>query len=387
MTLFLSILISLGTLLYFVVHRRLLFGLQKLEIAASNPTSPLQKVSVLISVRNEEAILTESLTHLVQQDYPMEALEIILINDRSKDQTPVIMEEFRSKYPHLFKITTIETDNSLGLSPKKYALSQGIKSCTGQIILSTDADCLVPPTWVSAMASKFTENTSMVLGLTTYFQDKTLSPWLMGMQSLEFFSHSLVSASLIGNQFPINANANNLAYTRVAYDKVEGFSTNSHIISGDDDFLLQKIAKSKIGVIKFSADPLSYVTTRPSTSLTQIWEQRKRWASKCSFYGAKQVTFLSTIYAYYLLIFLMILAGIVCPIYLKIGLVVWCLKTFMDYQVMKKGAQIFKQHNLLSWFLPTAVVHIPLIIFAVAFGSFGQFTWKGQTVKKTGKTS
>jgi cellulose synthase/poly-beta-1,6-N-acetylglucosamine synthase-like glycosyltransferase len=197
----------------------------------------------------------------------------------------------------------------------------------------------------------------------------------------------VVAAALIGLRFPVNGNANNLAYRREVFDAVSGFSSHGGIVSGDDDFLIQSIHKEGRWGIRYAVTPDSQVRTEPPGDLRQFWEQRKRWASKCSLYQPKQVAFLALIFAYYLSIPLALLAGAFQRQWLYLALAGLAVKTGSDWMVMRRAAKLFGKESLMRAFLPTAVLHIPLIIAAVLAGSFGEFTWKGQTHRRKVKTA
>jgi cellulose synthase/poly-beta-1,6-N-acetylglucosamine synthase-like glycosyltransferase len=374
---------------YLVVNLRLGSGLTKLKkVNSSNKTSgPLPnppaayKVSVIIAMRNEEDVLEKCLNSLISQEYDKDLLEVILVNDRSNDNTSNILHMFLNQNPNLFKILEIRAEDTHN-SPKKYALKRGLELAKGDIVLSTDADCFFGPRWVSSMVSQFSSQTGLILGLTNYYRDPSINSTLWGTQALEFFSHSVVSSSLVNNNLPVNANANNMAYLKHAFDEAGGFETNKHVVSGDDDFLLQKIHALGHWEIKYNTDPDSFVYTRPSRKLGQIWEQRKRWASKCTFYEKRQVIFLSIIYAYYCLILISLILLPFAPLTFMWGAASWVWKTSLDFLIIRKGADIFQQNSLLKWFLPAGIIHIPMVVFAVLFGSFGHFTWKGQRVKR-----
>ena len=154
------------------------------------------------------------------------------------------------------------------------------------------------------------------------------------------------------------------------------------IVSGDDDFLIQAIHKQGRWAIRYAVSPESQVRTEPPADLRQFWEQRKRWASKCGLYQPKQVAFLTLIFAYYLSIPLSLLAGIFYRPWLYAGLAGFAVKTASDGLVMRRAAKLFGKQSLMRAFLPAALLHIPLIIAAVAAGSFGEFTWKGETHRR-----
>ena len=121
-------------------------------------------VSVLVSARNEEMTLAACLDSLAMSDYPQNKFEVIIINDRSTDQTAKIA---RTYCKHLQHFRLFEVKNEFdGLRGKMNALAQAIEVAVGEFILITDADCRVEKTWLSALVSGFTTQSTMVGGLT-----------------------------------------------------------------------------------------------------------------------------------------------------------------------------------------------------------------------------
>ncbi|TDF94073.1 glycosyltransferase [Paenibacillus piri] len=117
-----------------------------LQQAQSGQELPL--VSVVIAAKEEEASITETVRHLLNQTYPR--LEIIAVNDRSRDDTGRKLEELRKwsegreliDVPlRIIHVTTLP-DGWMG---KNHALYQGYKQARGQLILFTDADVLFQP--------------------------------------------------------------------------------------------------------------------------------------------------------------------------------------------------------------------------------------------------
>ncbi len=349
---------------------------------SGKPQENLPSLSVLIAIRNEEKRLAKCLESLEAQNYPEDKLQIVLVNDRSEDRSPEMLETYtkNSKWP--VEIVTI-TETTPNISPKKNALSHGIKKCYNEVIVSTDADCHFGNNWLMELGQAFEEDTGMVMGLTSYSKNEDISPLLWGIESLEFFSHAVVASSMVANNFPINTNANNMAYRKKAYEEVQKLESHAHIVSGDDDFLLQKMFSLKHWKLKYLTHPDSQVETEPSLDWKTVWEQRKRWSSKCSHYETKQVLFLLWVYLYYCAIFWTTVAGAFKPHFLWLGVGSWVLKSFFDFQVMRKAAQLFHKEKLMYWFVPTAIFQVAMVVFATLFGSFGSFTWKGQKVKST----
>ncbi len=349
--------------------------------------SPL--VTVLIAARNEAGRIEKCLDCLLHQDYPRDRLQIVVAEDRSTDATPAILRSYEARFPALIASVTV-TETNPYMSPKKYALSLAMGLAKGDIILTTDADCVLPTDWISCIIAEFSPETGMVLGLTTYYPVSTarskwpvLSGIWQGTQSLEFFSHSVAASALVALDFPVNGNANNMAYRRVAYEQAQGVLEHGHIVSGDDDFLIQSIHKAGRWKIRYATRLGARVETEPPETLRQFWEQRKRWAGKCSLYQPKQTAFLGGIFAYYATIPICLVLGCYYRPFLWAGLLNFGLKTLMEYIVMRRAAILFSKRHLLQYFPWAALLHIPLILAAVPAGSFGQFTWKGQTVRRT----
>jgi cellulose synthase/poly-beta-1,6-N-acetylglucosamine synthase-like glycosyltransferase len=374
--------LGFANLAYVFLNLQLLKGLRKLALPAAPGAGSPPAVTILIAARNEEGRVGKCLDCLLGQDYPPEKLQIIVVNDRSEDGTAGVLEAYQARSAGKMVILSI-TQAAPGLSPKKNALSQGMLHATGEIILTTDADCIMSKAWVSSVVAEFTGDTGLVLGMTSYFPPNPGRPgFFWGIQALEFLSYGIVAAALVGLRFPVHGNANNIAYRRKLYDLASGFASHGRIVSGDDDFLIQSIDRLGDWKIAYSIQAQSQVQTEPPLSLRQFWEQRKRWASKCSFYQPKQVAFLGGIFAYYALILICLILGLFHLPLLYLGLASWSVKTGMDYWSMRKGAGLFSKRELLRYFPVTCLLHVPLIIAAVLAGTFGQFTWKGQTVKR-----
>ena len=91
-------------------------------------------VSIVVAACNEEKTIQEGLNSLLSIDYPN--LEIIVVNDRSTDNTKNIIEQFTDKRLKKVHIDTLPS----GWLGKVHALHKGIQHTTGEWVLFTDAD-------------------------------------------------------------------------------------------------------------------------------------------------------------------------------------------------------------------------------------------------------
>src|SRR5438552_3775331 len=91
-------------------------------------------VSVLVPVKNEEKVVGRLLDALVRLDYPRENLEVVVVEDESRDRTLDICKIYSAKYPW---IKVFHRDASLG---KGDALNFAFHQSSGEIVATFDAD-------------------------------------------------------------------------------------------------------------------------------------------------------------------------------------------------------------------------------------------------------
>lgn len=141
MSLFLmvSTLLAISIVVWLLIFIDAKIGLQRIDRLENEPTSqggPL--VSIIVAGRNEEKGVKESLQSQFSQNYGH--LEWVLVNDRSTDNTPNIMNEMQSANKNVNVIHI--TDLPPGWLGKNHALFVGAKQARGELLLFTDADVL-----------------------------------------------------------------------------------------------------------------------------------------------------------------------------------------------------------------------------------------------------
>jgi cellulose synthase/poly-beta-1,6-N-acetylglucosamine synthase-like glycosyltransferase len=109
------------------------------------PSTPL--VSCLVAVKNEELVIERCVESLFAADYP--SFEVIVIDDGSTDETPVLLSQLRARHPSLQILTMPQ---SMG---KKRALTAGAARASGSIFVFSDSDCVVDPSAVSCVVRAF----------------------------------------------------------------------------------------------------------------------------------------------------------------------------------------------------------------------------------------
>jgi glycosyltransferase involved in cell wall biosynthesis len=124
-----------------------------LRDVSANHASPPAKVSVIIPACNEERNIEEALQSVLNQDY--QNLEILVINDRSIDNTGAILKRLAENDSRL-RVAQIDTLPA-GWLGKNHALYFGAQQAAGEILLFTDADIVLHPETVSKAVSYMTE--------------------------------------------------------------------------------------------------------------------------------------------------------------------------------------------------------------------------------------
>lgn len=267
----------------------------KLVGKRENQLSNNEFVSILVPFRNEEKNILQSLQSITSQSFDNNQYEIIFIDDNSDDNSFEILEY--AKKPNNVKILKSPI-SSTERAHKKKALKYAIENCRGEIIVTTDADCVHNENWLKNIVNSFDENTAFVSGPVEFLSNGSIYAEL---QKLEFSSLILVGAGLIGIEKPIICNAANLGFRKSIFNEVGGYEDNLNLTSGDDEFLMQKISRTTNYTIKFcfEKDAISY--TNPNKTLNQFFQQRKRWASKGLHYVDKKIILtLILIFLFYL---------------------------------------------------------------------------------------
>ena len=253
------------------------------EAAADEPGLDTEPVSLILCAHNELDNLRELVPLLLNQDYPA-GFELVLINDRSHDETELYAQQLAQYYPGRFRLVTV-SHTPAGFSPKKYALTLGIKAARHERLLFTDADCRpAGPDWLRLMQRGFAQKNGadMVIGFSGYAETPGLLNQLIRYETL------LTAAQYLGLAWagrPYMGVGRNLAYTRATFHSTKGFASHIRRLSGDDDLLVQDAVAqgARVAVV---ADPPAQTLSQPAETWGAWWRQKRRHLSAGSRYRA-----------------------------------------------------------------------------------------------------
>jgi len=365
-------LLALFGLFYLWLEVRFFHALGTVREGKSS-VNPPPRVSVLIAARNESAGIRATLDSVLAQDYAGE-WEVWVADDRSTDDTPQILAEYAARDPRLHILTIKEIPE--GVSPKKHAISRMIEACEGDILCLTDADCIVQPQWLTGILREFEPGIELVAGHSYIPTVPGKSPFIICMQAVETLIYRVAGTAGLAMHLPLTSTGNNLAYRKDFFKSVNGFENVIKIQSGDDDLLMQKLATDRPFAMRYCITPTTFVTTSGKETLKELWEQRKRWASKTIYYSPKIVFVLSMVF---LFLTMLCVTAVLSPFSFEIlvaTLVAFALKCLGDLVLILRGLKIFRQEHLLKWCIPVEIIHAPFTVLAVLFGLFGRFKWK-----------
>ena len=345
----------------------------KLKAAELAPGSALPHVSVIVPARNEDHNLEETLISLSEQDYPADKMQVVMVNDRSTDNTPLIMREFAQRKSNFVQVD-INTP-SPNISPKKNAIEWGIAASNGEIIFTTDADCLYSPRWLRSMVSYYKPDTGIVAGLTLFHpDDETL---FHRLHALDYLSHSFVGAGAIGNGRANTCTGANFSFRLKAFYGLDGYGDKAKMVSGDDEFFLQKLVRGKKWKAAYAVGEEIIVRSLPPETIGGIINQRLRWGSKGLYYPDE-------IRRTAIAVFVFLLGLTIWPVLaltelLPLGIIIAGAgaKLLMDFLVMRRGCKIYGFNFPYLTFLALSLIHPALITLSALGGHLFPFTWKG----------
>jgi poly-beta-1,6-N-acetyl-D-glucosamine synthase len=360
--------------IYFVLVLLLIAGWQlTVEKREQKPETKRNfKISVILPFRNESDNLSTILEGLAKQSYSSDCFEVILVNDHSSDDFGLIIDSFLSTNSN-FRLLKLE-HNQQG---KKVALTLGIENAKGEIIVTTDADCSASPDWLSTINESFSsEKIMMAIGAVKIEPNAS---YFSQLQSMEFASLIGSGAATLSYGIPTMCNGANLAFRKAAFMAVEGYQGNMDIPSGDDEFLMRKIARKFPNSISFIAESSMVVTTQPHQSLSTFLHQRLRWASKWKHNESvptKALAVFIFIFQFsYLLLPLFLIAGWM-P--MKMGAMLISTKLLLEFLFLYQVCIFLKLSWRWSSFLGLQFIYPIYVCWVGLLAQGKQFVWKGR---------
>ncbi len=343
--------------------------------------SPVTRVSVIIPARNEAGRIEACLRSLAVQAYPGELTEIIVVDDHSTDDTALAVSAMALPQVKMLHLAD-HVQGGSGTAYKKMALALGIAHSTGELIVTTDADCRMGPHWLSLLVAGYEARRPVFLGGPVVI-DAPRTP-LERFQALDLQGMALITGA--GHQAGtlMLANGANMAFTRRAFEAVGGYQGIDHLASGDDLLLLEKLQRRFPGRTCFIKNREAAVWTDPMPDWPAFLAQRLRWASKTSAYRDQtstwiwSVVFLNTV----ALLASLFLLPWKWPLFWQPALVLLMGKIMADYWLLRTATRFFRQPGLLRSFWEGQAIHLVYVPWVGIQSLFRKtYHWKGRRTR------
>ena len=348
-----------------LIHTVIVIGAVRSLMAESPPADfdserKSGRISVVIPARNEEQLLPRLLESLERQD--TDRFEIVLVNDRSEDATAQIMAEFAERHGRRVRIVQLK-DSPGAMNPKQRALAAGVAAATGDLLLMTDADCLLPAAWVRTLGGQFRgPRVGLVIG-TVMPRPRSLQRaprWFDLYQGFDQVFRFQYCAGAAGLGMAAGGFGNNLAVRRAALDDAGGFEGLRYTLTEDAELIAQ-VRETGRWQIRAVRRPGARIAPATELSIRALYAQSLRWNS-----GGLFSPDLRTRLAYRLVMVYLMLSVLVLPSGLLIRpIVLPALASFISMLMLSVTAGLLNAPGAWYW-----ITLVPNLLLSMAFYSF-----------------
>ncbi|MCL1973777.1 MAG: glycosyltransferase [Bacteroidetes bacterium] len=263
------------TLYQFIVYQQPAYSRHRASEPAPDQLPP---VSVLLCVTNEYKLLRRMLPLLLEQDYP--CFEVIVVNDRSEDNSEILLRMLQEHYPHL-QVRTTHTDDTFGRAPA-LALGMAIRAAQYDLVLCIEAHSYVKDLfWIRSMVSGYGNRKELVLGHNTHYR---CSKWIR-CDFLQYALHYMGRAA-IGRPYTGNG-ANFLLKKSLFYDN-NGLNVRLSRDHFPDRVLIGELASRKNCAICVQASGVTHSYRRLDKA---SWKRYRKTEKRSLFLSPKRTKY------------------------------------------------------------------------------------------------
>lgn len=331
----------------------------KIKLAEEQPP-----VTIIITTRDQEAILARQLPLILEQEYP--EFQVVVVNDASSDETDDLLKKLASQYAHLYH--TFVPPGVQSVSTKKMALSVGIKAAKYDYLLFTEANCLPSgPHWIASMMQQFTPNTTVVLSYSRYETIKGVFKRIIAYDNL---FQSMRYLGLAAAKRPYMGIGRNLAYRKELFFSQKGFASHLNLNSGEDDLFISDVAKGSNTRVEVSPAAVMNIVTEDVKS---HWKETRINQIYTSAFYKPMAKFRTGIeifsrYAFYGLFIALLVVGLIdgnLPLLIAAG-VLFLIRWIVQMIVINKTSKTLKDRRF-YFFILLYDLFIPCYVMLLRF--------------------
>jgi len=236
----------------------------------------LKKVSIIVSVKNEEGHIADTIRRCFQSNYPADLLEVLVIDDGSTDRTWTVLSQLEAESPSL-RIFRFKRNKG-----KRHAMAVGVQEAKGEIVVFMDSDVQVDPEGLYRIVQPFGDPT---VGAVAGHTQVIIEPqnFISKMESVRYFVSQRIMKAAEGVFGTVTCCPGPFsAYRREAVLKVlrpwlEQTFLGSAATFGDDRSLTNYILRNYRVLYHFGARCGTYVPDRWPTFFRQQLRWKKSW--------------------------------------------------------------------------------------------------------------
>jgi len=323
-------------------------------------------VSVCVPAYNEEKTIIETLKSIVGLDYPKEKVEIIVVNDGSKDHTQEVVENFikENDKSNIFLINQLNKG-------KGAAMNHALRKAKGEFFIPLDADSIVDKEALKILLPHFyTENVASVLPMIRVQHKSTIMRKIQHCEYLINFFYKRIMSHL--NCVHVTPGPFSI-YRRKIITDLGGFDESSLV---EDLEMAVKIQKANYEIVQILET--SILTKAPGNFL-QFYRQRNRWykGSLLTVFNYRKMIFNKSYGDFGVLQLPMVFVSAFISITLFLVLVLWKLLkplmnkiydlSYIKFDVAPLVTKTIKNYTLLNLNFVPMFYGITIFILAIVF--------------------
>lgn len=197
------------------------------------PGGELPGLDVVIPVKDEESHIADCIRSVLAQDYPN--LQVIVVNDRSKDRTPEVIAALQSEDSRIRRIDISELPT--GYYGKPHALHEASRTFRREVIAFVDSDLKLEPHCLSSLVQQLEKNrldwiAAMGAPQVLLFWERLLVPQL-GAVTFAWYDPRKIS----NPQWPNAIGSALMVARRSSYEAIGGHGSVIHIYDEDSELI------------------------------------------------------------------------------------------------------------------------------------------------------
>jgi len=330
-----------------------------------NPEATHPEITVLIVAHNEEKSIRACLRAIDEQDYPMERVEVVLVDDRSTDRTIERAEQLDLDY-----LRMVSQEKPQGnLTTRQSALDLGFAAARGEIVLLANVNGGVPHDWIRELTGHLSYRDGAVAGPVIFAGRRR---FIAGLRSVDSLWQYTLFRWGHRNGWSTGLFCGNLAVWREAWVRIGGFASSG--FSLNEDVALAQ-ALTRVGYsLRYLTVPVVQHPVRESL-LDTLGRVRRR--AMISTPALSVIMFSVVLTNWFLFIMAMVFGGI------------WMFWLAIRYgfgvSLLAASFSQYRTYQALNWiwiYEPFMMILMPLIRLSNIFRPF--WNWSGINYRRHG---